>query len=243
MPEHIAESLSYGTFFIGLALVQGLYGVTLLRWRSPRIVMLGAWGTLAVIISYAVMRSAQATFGPHGEHVSTFEVLAMLCSAMELGLLFSLLLDVEKVFYTAEALFFGLALTHLWVAQERYGEWWGYGLFFLVVGVGQGLYSLGLSRLRSRASFLIVGIVGNLAVISTWILTHTVGIPYVRTTSIESSELRIGKTEGVGIVDLAATTIELALVVILLMLLIDRYRTDKTPNRSVKEPGQLTIAR
>ena len=229
MAEHMAESLFYGGFFVGLALAQGLYGVALLRWPSRSVVRLGLWGTFAVVVSYAALRAAQATFGPHGEHVGSFEVVAMLCTAAVLGLLLSLHLDTQKMLHTAEILFLGVALVHLWVAQERYAEWWGFGAFFLAVGVTQGLYCLGLSHLVERASFLVVGIAGNLCVVALWIMTRTIGTPYIRTTSIESSELRLGKTEGVGILDLGATTMEVALIVVLTMLAVNIYRHQSAP--------------
>lgn len=229
MAEHMAESLSYGSFFVGAALVQGLYGVALLRWPSQSVVKIGVWGTLVVAVFYAAMRYVQPSFGPHGEHVGGFEVLAMLCTAATLGLLSSLLLDTRRMVYTAEVLSLGLALAYLWVAQERYTEWWGFGAFFLALGMFQGLYCLGLSHLGGRLSFLVGGIVANLSVVILWAVTRTIGTPYIRTTSIESSELRIGKTEGVGILDLGATTMEVALIVVLTILLVNVYRRRDTP--------------
>lgn len=229
MAEHMAESLSYGSFFVGAALVQGLYGVALLRWPSRSMVRVGVWGTLAVAVFCAAMRYVQPSFGPHGEHVGGFEVLAMLCTAAALGLLLSLLLDTPRMIYTAEVLSLGLALVYLWVAQERYVEWWGFGAFFLALGMFQGLYCLGLSHLGGRLSFLVGGIVANLSVVVLWAVTRTVGTPYIRTTGIESSELRIGKTEGVGILDLGATTMEVTLIAVLTMLLVNVYRRRDTP--------------
>ncbi|CAA9448537.1 MAG: hypothetical protein AVDCRST_MAG02-653 [uncultured Rubrobacteraceae bacterium] len=32
------------------------------------------------------------------------------------------------------------ALAHVWAMPEHFAEWWGYGGFFLVVAVAQGLY-------------------------------------------------------------------------------------------------------
>ena len=234
MAEHMAESLSYGSFFIGVALAQGLYGVALLRWPSRSVVRLGLWGTLAGGVSYAAMRYVQPSFGPHGEHVGGFEVLAMLCTAATLGLLSSLLLNMQRMIYTAEILSLGLALVYLWVAQERYAEWWGFGAFFLALGMFQGLYCLGLSHLGGRLSFLVGGIAANLSVVALWAMTRTVGTPYIRTTGIESSELRLGKTEGVGLLDLGATTMEVAIIVVLTMMIVRFYIRNTPPTGRTK---------
>ena len=40
-------------------------------------------------------------------------------------------------------------LNHLWVMPEHFGEWWGYGAFFLVAACAQLLYIL-FTRVRGR---------------------------------------------------------------------------------------------
>jgi hypothetical protein len=249
MPEHLARSLGYGALFAALALAQGFFGVALLRWPARRSVTAPmAWGSLAVISAYAAERlvwasHAGAGLGAHGgRHASGLEVLAILFSAAQAGLLFAvLLLGAGKLLPAAEALSFGVAFVHLWEAQERYGDWWGFGLFFLGVGLAQGFYCLALPRFAGRASFLLAGMAGNLSVVAVWVLTRTYGIPYVRTHAVESPELRLGKNEGVGVADLAATSMEVALVLMLALLAMaasNLYRGETTPGQ---EPAHALV--
>ncbi len=74
-----------------------------------------------------------------------------------------------------------LAAVHLWVVPEHLEEWWGYGTFFLVCALAQGLYALGLLRRPSRP-FLLLGVAGNLAVVILWLVTRTTDIPKHRLT-------------------------------------------------------------
>jgi hypothetical protein len=229
-PGHLIESPPYGAFFLALALIQGLYGVALLRWPSRRLLAVGAWGSLALVALHAAERAAGASFGPHAEQAGGFEVFAMLCAAAELGLLSALVLDERGALAAAETLSFGAALVHLWAAQGRDAGWWGFVAFFVAVGAAQALYSIALPRFGRRAGFLLLGVAGNLSVLAVWVMTRTVGVPYVRTTGIETSELRLGGTEGVGVADLAATTMEVALVAMLAMLAVNLYRRRLTDN-------------
>jgi hypothetical protein len=115
------------------------------------------------------------------------------------------------VLYVAAALSLLAALIHLWVMPEHFEEWWGYGTFFLVAAMAQGLYGLALLR-WSWQPLLLLGVGGNLAVIVLYGITRTVGIPFFGP--------HVGEVEGVGVADLFATTSELALVVALLGVLL-----------------------
>ena len=75
---------------------------------------------------------------------------------------------------TAAALSLLVAAIHLWVVPEHFEEWWGYGAFFVVLAVAQGLYALGLLRWPTR-SVLLLGAAGNLAVAILWLVTRTTG--------------------------------------------------------------------
>ena len=92
---------------------------------------------------------------------------------------------------------------HLWVVPEHLGEWWGYGTFFLVLAVAQGLYALVLPRRPSRP-LLLLGVAGNLAVAILWLATRTTGIPLLGP--------HAGEVEGVGVLDLACTLAEVGIV-------------------------------
>lgn len=66
--------------------------------------------------------------------------------------------------YTAVALSLGAAIIHAWMMPEHFQEWWGYGAFFLITTIAQGVYGFALLRLVWRWLFPI-GIAGNLAII------------------------------------------------------------------------------
>ena len=100
----------------------------------------------------------------------------------------------------------GAALVHVWAMPGHFAEWWGYGVFFLLVAVAQGLYGLALLARPGRALFFL-GIVGNLAVVSLYVVTRTVGVPFFGP--------HAGEVEAVGIADSVATGLEVALVVAL----------------------------
>ena len=101
------------------------------------------------------------------------------------------------------------SLVHLWMAPAHLAEWWGYGAFFLAAAAAQGLFGLALLRWPARW-LLLAGIVGNLALVSFYAVTRTVGIPFFGP--------HAGMVEEVGVPDLVATGAELGLVVALVML-------------------------
>ncbi len=116
----------------------------------------------------------------------------------------------KMILYAAAAFSLLAALIHLWVMPEHFEEWWGYGAFFLISAVAQGAY--GAAQLRwPRRPLLLLGIGGNASLIVLYLLTRTLGIPFVGP--------HAGVVVGVGAADLFATTSELALVVALLGVL------------------------
>ena len=102
---------------------------------------------------------------------------------------------------------------HLLVMPEHFKEWWGYGTFFLVVAIGQMIYA-GAILFRPRRAFLVIGIVGNLALMLFWLWTRIIGIPLVGPGA--------GERETVATIDLASKAVELALVIVLVALVRDR---------------------
>ena len=60
---------------------------------------------------------------------------------------------------TGAALSLLTAAMHLWVVPEHLEEWWGYGAFFVVLAVAQGLCALVLLRRPSRP-LLLLGVGG-----------------------------------------------------------------------------------
>ncbi len=112
----------------------------------------------------------------------------------------------RPVLYAAAALSLVAALIHLWVMPEHFAEWWGYGAFFLASAVAQVLYVPLLLR-RPNRTILLLGVGGNLAIVSLYLLTRTVGIPFFGP--------HAGESEEVGFTDLCATTSELGIIVAL----------------------------
>lgn len=226
LPGQLAGSPARGGLVAAFALAQGLYGLALMRWPSEGTLLAGLAGNVAVVSFYAA-GSTETSFGPHGWQASGAEVLEILLAAAGAGLALALLLrSAHAALHAAEALSFGAALAYVWEASDRYGEWWGFWAFPLAVGLAQGLYGVGLSHLGGRASYLLAGVAFNLSVVAAWAATRAVGIPYARTTAVESPELRIGRAEGVGVADLAATTLEVALVAVLVALAVSLHRAE-----------------
>jgi hypothetical protein len=71
----------------------------------------------------------------------------------------------RPILYATAALSLGVALIHHRVMPEHFGEWWGYGAFFLVSALAQTLYAPLLLRRPNRTVFLLLGVGGNLAIV------------------------------------------------------------------------------
>lgn len=99
---------------------------------------------------------------------------------------------------------------HLAVAPMHLHEWWGYGAFFVVIGLAQVVYGSGVLA-RPRPLLLVAGIVGNLAIIAFWAWTRAVGIPLFGPGASER--------EAVGTIDVISKATEFALIVVLAVLL------------------------
>ncbi|MES2155492.1 MAG: hypothetical protein V4510_10190 [bacterium] len=125
---------------------------------------------------------------------------------------------------TAGWLSIAAAGIHGGVAPQHFAEWWGYGAFFLVAGVCQGLLGLLLVTRgiespawpweRARRPVYLAGILGNLAILALWAVTRTIGIPAFGPGA--------GEVEPVTTVDAAATLVEAVLVVLLARLWLAR---------------------
>lgn len=117
-------------------------------------------------------------------------------------------------------------LLHGILAPDHLAEWWGYGLFFLLAAVLQGLFGVRLlSHLSavkdapgrifdadgSRRSFYLLGIGGNVAVIALYVVTRTVGIPFFGPAA--------GTTEAVTVFGVVTKSVEVVTVVLLALAL------------------------
>ncbi len=117
----------------------------------------------------------------------------------------------KSVLYPVAALSLIAGLIHLWVMPEHFEHWWGYGTFFLVAAAAQMGYVPLLLRWPSRM-VLLLGIAGNSAIILLYLLTRVVGIPLFGPEA--------GEVEGVGVVDVCATTSEAAIAIAIGALLL-----------------------
>jgi hypothetical protein len=109
--------------------------------------------------------------------------------------------------YPAAALAFVSELIHLWVLPGQFVASMLPGAFFLLVAIGQGL--LGMSLLFGPGRWALrFGILLNLFVVFVWSLTRVVSVPQL------FAPIRMP----VGGLDLAATAVEVALVVLLVRL-------------------------
>jgi len=125
----------------------------------------------------------------------------------------------KGVLYTVATLSLLAALIHLWVMPEHFEEWWGYGMFFLVAGVVQVVYVPLLVRWPNQ-TVLLLGIAGNSAIVLLYLFTRVVGIPFFGPEA--------GEVEGVGIIDVCATSSEAAVVVALGVLVLWRLAGERT---------------
>lgn len=117
--------------------------------------------------------------------------------------------------YAAAGLSLLAALIHLWVMLEHFLHWWGYGAFFLVSALAQGLLGVLILRWPASRPISLAGIAGNLTIIVLYVVSRTWGIPFGPS---------IGHTEDPEILGMSATAAELGLVTALITLLDGYYR-------------------
>lgn len=115
----------------------------------------------------------------------------------------------------AAALSLGAGLVHLEVTPVHWWQWWGYGLFFLLTGLGQAVYA-GVLAKWPVAPVLWFGAIGNLAIITMYGYTRTNGIPWGPAA---------GHIEGVGSGDFITTAGEFVLAGMLIAALGPKARS------------------
>jgi hypothetical protein len=126
----------------------------------------------------------------------------------------------KSVLYTVASLSLLAGLIHLWVMPEHFQEWWGYGTFFMVAALAQVVYVPLLLRWPNRRVLLLLGIAGNSAIMLLYLFTRVVGVPLFGPEA--------GEVEGVGIIDVCATSSEAAIVVALGVLVLWRLAKERT---------------
>jgi hypothetical protein len=108
----------------------------------------------------------------------------------------------------------GLSLVAAWVhlayTASHWQDWWGYGMFFLAMGVFQGLCAPAIVRWPRSAWVALAAIAGNVGIVGMYVVSRTAGVP---------AGPHAGVVEEARAVDLSVTAAELAIVVCLLALL------------------------
>ncbi len=122
-----------------------------------------------------------------------------------------------RAIYAAAALSLVAALIHLWAAPEHFEEWWGYGAFFLISALTQGLLAVLVLRRPGSNLISLCGIAGSLAIVLIYIVTRTVGIPFFGP--------HAGEVEGPGLLGMFSVVAEMGLAIVLITFLGDRLRT------------------
>jgi hypothetical protein len=118
---------------------------------------------------------------------------------------------------------------HLWVVPEHREEWWAFAAFFVAVAAGQ-LLSAALLLWRPQPTLLLTVVAANTAVVLVWVFSRTTGLPVgppVTDMTGGRGNPSLGgygahashEIEAVGPLDLAATVLELLVVVALVSLL------------------------
>lgn len=116
------------------------------------------------------------------------------------------------------------SLIHGLNVKEHLAEWWGYGFFFLFAAVAQFVYGLVLivqpwnydetggrrDGRRYARRFYQAGIVANLSLIALYLVTRTVGIPFVGPAA--------GATEPFTLIGVTTKFVEAGLVAVLVTL-------------------------
>ena len=109
------------------------------------------------------------------------------------------------------------ALVHGGLAPEHFGEWWGYGVFFLAAGAAQAILGLALALDAfdgdpgMRRRLWLAGVAGNALLAATYVVSRTAGVPFA---GPEAGEVEPWDPLGV-----ATTAAEAAIVVLLAWLL------------------------
>ena len=101
------------------------------------------------------------------------------------------------------ALSIGAATIHCVVVSEHWKEHWSYGAFFCASAAAQFAWAIWILVAPSR-QILLLGALGNAAIVAMWIVTRTVGVPLGP---------EAGEREAVAFADVVATGFEVALVI------------------------------
>lgn len=95
-PEHFREWVVYGVFFMCASALQAAWSILVLVRPTRRLLLLGAAGNAAVIVTYFVSRFVGIPFGPDAFQPETYDALSMVATTCEAAV-------VALAFYLASA--------------------------------------------------------------------------------------------------------------------------------------------
>jgi hypothetical protein len=113
----------------------------------------------------------------------------------------------------------GAAGVHIAVSPEHFGESWMYGTFFVCLAIFQIGFSVWIIARPSTVLFIAIGF-ANLATLSLWAATRTLGVPVGP---------GAGSVETIGMVDLLASCFEILVVLGALAAIIGEKRRVLSP--------------
>jgi hypothetical protein len=94
-PAHFTAAALYGWFFVAVAVAQLGYGLLLLRWRRPAVLVAGIVGNVAVLGAYLLTRTSGIPLGPHAGKIEVAGVLDWTAAAVEVALVLCLCSALE----------------------------------------------------------------------------------------------------------------------------------------------------
>lgn len=106
----------------------------------------------------------------------------------------------------------GAAAIHFGVAGEHFAEWSVYGVFFVLLGGFQVMWSLAAWSREDRRLF-VAGLVVSTLTVLLWLVTRTTGLPFGPDAHV---------AEGVGVADVICTALEVVQAALLGLLVVRR---------------------
>jgi hypothetical protein len=85
-PEHFHEWVVYGVFFMCASALQAAWAIVVLARPSRRLLLFGAVGNAAVVMTYFISRFVGIPFGPDAFKPETYDALSMVATSLEAGL-------------------------------------------------------------------------------------------------------------------------------------------------------------
>jgi len=116
----------------------------------------------------------------------------------------------------------GAASIHFVVISEHFKEWWGLGAFFATVGMAQLGWAL-LAVIVPSRRLIALGAIGNLIIVVIWAASRTSGLPFGPTP---------WQAEPIGFADLVATSLEAAIVLGAISLIVRFEAFDSRRSKS-----------